>query len=92
MSRVIELAKEIREELEDLPEFKEYMSLKGLIENDDQLASMRKEMVRLEAEGKLEEKKNLNEIYESNPLVCNFNSAKEEVTSILESIKEILSD
>ena len=92
MDKVIESAKALREEIDNLPEMKEYMLLKKLYEDNDELKEMRQNIAKLEQEGKLEEKKNLIAIYESHPIVNNFNLAKEEIKSILETIKDILSD
>lgn len=92
MDKVVEKAKELRKLINDTPEMQEYLKLKELYENDESLRQMRNDIARLENENKSEEKKNLLEIYNSHPLVSNFNSAKEEVFSLLETIKEILSD
>lgn len=92
MDKVLEEVKNLREEINNLPEVKEYLILKNLIESNEELKNMRQELTRLEYEGKLEEKKNLQEIYDSNPLVINFNLAKDEVKSILETVKDILSE
>lgn len=92
MDKVIESAKALREEIDNLPEMKEYMLLMKLYEDNDELKEMRQNIAKLEQEGKLEEKKNLIAIYESHPIVNNFNLAKEEIKSILETIKDILSD
>lgn len=92
MDKVIESAKALREEIDNLPEMKEYKLLKKLYEDNDELKEMRQNIAKLEQEGKSEEKKNLIAIYESHPIVNNFNLAKEEIKSILETIKDILSD
>ena len=51
MDKVIELAKELREEIDNLPEVIEYNKLKKLLENDEELKAMRKEIARLKLEG-----------------------------------------
>lgn len=92
MDNVIEIARDLRSRIDELPEVKEYQKLKELYENDAELKQMRSGIARLESENKIEEKKNLLEIYNSHPLVNNFNAAKEEVTNLLQMIKQILSD
>lgn len=90
MDKIIEKAKSLREDIDNLPEVKEYYRLKTLYENDKELEMMRREIARLKAEGKEEERKNLLKIYDSHPLVNNFNQAKEEVEHILLAVKEII--
>lgn len=90
MDEVIELAKSLREEIDNLPEIKEYYNLKNLMENDESLKSMRRDIARLQLEGKTEERKNLLEIYNKHPLVNNYNIVKEEAMALLRSIKEAI--
>lgn len=90
MDKILEKAKSLREDIDNLPEVKEYYRLKVLYENDKELERMRKEIARLKAEGKEEERKNLLAIYNSHPLVNNFTQAKEEVEHILLAVKEII--
>ena len=92
MDKVVETAKELSREIRELPEIQEYLKLKNLFENDENLAQMRRDIARLESEGKSEEKKNLLAIYNEHPLVSNYYSMKEEVRNILETIKEIISE
>ena len=90
MDRVIEEAKKLRQDIDNLPEVIEYYRLKELIENDSELSEMRKNLARLKKEGKEEERNNLLKIYNSHPLVNNFYLAKQEVQSILLTIKNII--
>lgn len=90
MDEVIEKAKKLKVEIDNLPEMKEYLRLKKLLENDAELANMRSEIARLENEGKKKEKENLLNIYNSHPLVNNYLLAKEEITTILLSISQII--
>ena len=90
MDEILNKAKEIREEVDDLPQVKEYYRLKELYENDDELKRLRGEIARLASEGKNKERKALLEIYNSHPLVSNYNQAKEEVIILLNEIKNIL--
>ena len=90
--RVIDKAKEARKSLEELEEVKEYLHLKELLENDESLKQMRKDIARLKKENKVEERDNLLAVYNSHPLVNNFYLAKEEVKSILKTIESLLQD
>ena len=92
MDKIIELAKEVRKEINELPEIKEYLKLKNLFEKDKELAEMRQNIARLASEHKEIERQNLLEIYNSHPLVNNYNLAKEEAYKTLSEIKNILSD
>ena len=90
MDKIIEEAKSLRKDIDNLPEVIEYRRLKTLYESDEELARMRKEIARLKASGKEEERKNLLKIYESHPLVNNYEVAKQEVMDILLVIKNII--
>ncbi len=90
MDKIIEEAKSLRKDIDNLPEVIEYRRLKTLYETDEELARMRKEIARLKASGKEEERKNLLKIYESHPLVNNYEVAKQEVMDILLVIKNII--
>ena len=90
MDKIIEEAKSLRNDIDSLPEIQEYYRLKELIENDKELSRLRIEIARLANEGKTEERKNLLEIYNSHPLVNNYNIAMEEAKSILRAIKDII--
>ena len=90
MDEILNKANEIREEVDNLPQVKEYYRLKELYENDDELKRLRGEIARLASEGKSKERKALLEIYNSHPLVSNYNQTKEEVIILLNEIKNIL--
>ena len=90
MDKIIEEAKSLRSDIDSLPEIQEYYRLKELMEKDEELSRLRKEIARLAKEGKTEERKNLLEIYNSHPLVNNYNIAMEEAKSILRAVKDII--
>ena len=90
MDKIIEKAKSLREDIDNLPEVKEYYRLKELYENDLELKKMRVDIARLKNEGKEEERNNLLHIYNSHPLVVNYEAAKEEVKHILLALKDII--
>ena len=90
MDKLIEEARELRRDIDSLPEVQEYYRLKKLYEEDEQLKQMRLEIARLKKDDKEEERSNLLEIYNSHPLVNNFEIAKREVESILLTIRNII--
>lgn len=90
MDKIVQDAKKLREEIDNLPMVQEYYHLKSLYEADEELANMRREIARLKNEGKEEERKNLLEIYNNHPLVNNYELAKQEVESLLIVIKNII--
>ena len=90
MDKIIALAKEIREDVDNLPEVKEYYRLKELYENDKELAALRKQIAKLKLEGKEKERNDLLKTYNSHPLVNNYNIAKEEVKEILLNLQNII--
>lgn len=90
MDKILELTKELKEEINKLPEMQEYLRLKELLEKDNELADLRKEMARLANVGKIKERDNLLKIYNSHPLVNNYYAAKEEIEKILNTIKTII--
>ena len=90
MDKIIDEAKSLRNDIDSLPEIQEYYRLKELMEKDEELSRLRKEIARLANEGKVEERKNLLAIYNSHPLVNNYNIAMEEAKSILRAIKDII--
>lgn len=90
MDKVIEAATKLSTAIEELPEVQEYLRLKSLLEQNEELKEMRTNIARLTNEGKLEERDNLIKIYNSNPLVSNFEISRKEVEQILLQIKNIL--
>lgn len=90
MDKVIEKAKELSKEIQNTPEVKEYLRLKELFESDQELATMRQDIARLASENKLIERDNLLKIYNSHPLVSNYEAAKESVNQLLNTIKQFL--
>jgi len=92
MDKIKELTDKIAADLNSLPEVKEFLRLKELMGSDKELANMRSEIARLTSEKKEEEKSNLIAIYNSHPIVNNYNVVREEVLNILQTIKDILSE
>ena len=92
MNKTDEALEKLASELNSLPEVQEFLSLKESLEKDKELKEMRLEIARLSNEGKKEEHDNLLKVYNSHPVVVNYQAAREEVYSLLRQIKDILSD
>lgn len=81
---------ELKSKLDQLPLIEEFLRLKEVMENDEELKTMRQEIARLKAENKSEEHDVLLEIYNSNPIIVNYNLLREDVKNLLGEIKNIL--
>ena len=82
----------LSKEFKNSYEYKEYMRLKPLFENDKELKDLRLNIAKLTSEGKKEEKDRLLEIYNNHPLVVNFEYTKEALYSTIRQMIQILSD
>ena len=90
MDRVLELTQELKDELDKLPLFQEYKSLRKEIDESSDLQELKKQIVRAKNENRLEDHKKLLQEYNSHPLIVNFNIIEEEVKNYLSQISEIL--
>ena len=84
------ILQELKETLYQREEIQEYLKNKKLLEEDASLKKMRDDIVRLKKEGKEIERNNLLKIYESHPLVSNFEASKKEVASLIQTLKDII--
>ena len=83
---------QLKSELDNSSIIQEYLNLKNVLENDQELKKMRDDIARLTSDNKIEERDALLAIYNSHPIVTNYEQAREEVVSLLNQIKDILSD
>ena len=88
MDKIREVASKLHEEILNIPEVKEYLTIIDAIEKNEELQNLKSEICRLEKLGKKEEKNNLLNIFNSHPLIVNFEQSKKEVIPILEEIKQ----
>ena len=87
MDKVIETANKLKDELYNLEEFKEYFKYKDLYENDIELNNLKKKLVTVkdkEAHDKLLQE------FNSNPIVVNYNYYREEISTILRTVKNLI--
>ena len=90
MDKVLETAKELRLAIEETPEYKEYMKNKALLENNEDVIALKQNIANLKAKGKFEEAKNLEALYNSHPLVNNFEVSKDALFELLRTIQNII--
>lgn len=90
MDRIIELTQELKDELDKLPLFQEYKSLKKEIDESSEIKALKKEIVRAKNENRLDDHKAFLKEYDNHPLVANFKIIEEDVKNYLKQISEIL--
>ena len=88
MNDVIDLAKQLRKELDSYPLIVEYRRYKDLVENTPELKKLRKEIAL--SKNDVSKHKALLDEYNSHPLVSNFNSLTNEVKALYQEICEII--
>lgn len=88
MDKAIELAYELKKEIDALPLFQEYKRIKELVDNSIELKELKQEIARSSTNPSL--KKELIDKYNSHPLVVNYNELKNEVKDYLYEICEII--
>ena len=90
MDKVLEKAKELRALLDETPELKEYLKNKEVLENSEDVQTLKHNIANLRAKGKLEEANNLEKIYNAHPLVNNYEASKEALYELLKTIQNII--
>ena len=90
MDKVLEKAKELRALIDETPEMKEYLKNKELLENNQDVYELKQSIANLKAQGKLAEAKNLEDIYNTHPLVNNFEASKVALYELLKTIQNII--
>ena len=90
MDKVLEKAKELRVSIEETSEYQEYLKNKELLEKSEDVIELKHNIANLRAKGKLEEAKNLEKLYNTHPLVNNYEASKDALYQLLKTIKSIL--
>ena len=102
MNNIETLLKEVSDKLFNYPCVKEYFRLKDIIENDEKISSLEKEVrehQKLMCEHQNEDERYFKEkeLYESklaelqaNPIIQNFEEVKKEVNALLNEVRDIL--
>lgn len=90
MDKVLEKAKELRLAIEQTSEFQEYMKNKELLEKSEDVIELKHNIANLKAKGKLQEASNLEKLYQSHPLVNNYELSKDALYQLLITIESII--
>ena len=90
MDNGIELAKEISEQIAELPEAKEYLRLKKIIDEDEEIKNLQKEIVSLQHEGEKAKADELLKKLNAMPIVINFEEIRGQLADTLKVISNIL--
>ena len=89
MDKVIELAHELKAELDDLPLFQEYTRIKELMDSSSEIEELKRKITLAKLHNDSNHQKYLDE-YNSHPLVVNYEQLKLEVYNYLKQISEIV--
>ena len=90
MSKTIEIAKELKEELDKLPLFQEYYRYKALVDSNKELNALKTSIAKAKLEGNSELHKNLLDRYNSHPLIVNYQELETEVANYLAQVAKIV--
>ena len=90
MNDPIALAKELKEEILKEPLIVEYLRVKQLVESNDEINLLKKDIALAKAHHEDESHKKLLAKYNTHPLVANYNVLKEEVNEYLQEISKIV--
>lgn len=92
MDKIIEKTRVLRENLNEIPLFQEYQNIKSLIENNDEIKELKRDIVRSKNENRLDDHKALLDRYNNHPLILNYENLKSEVISYLNEVADILNN
>ena len=90
MDKVLEKAKELKAIIDETPEMQEYLKYKSLIENSEDVIELKHNIANLRAKGKFEEANNLQALYDSHPIVVNYEASKEALYELLKTIESLI--
>ena len=90
MDKVIEKAKELRLAIEETPEYQEYIKNNEMLEKSEDVIELKHNIANLRAKGKLTEANNLEKLYNSHPIVNNYEVSKEVLYQLLKTIESII--
>ncbi len=90
MDKGIELATEISEKIAELPEAKEYLRLKKIIDEDEEIKALQKEIISFQNKGEKAKADELLKKLNSMPIVINFQEIRGQLADTLKVISNIL--
>lgn len=90
MNKIDESIQNLKTALNNDELIKQYLALKEAIENSNELKELKDNILSLNKANKINEMKVMKEVYDSHPLIVNFNALKEDVMELLNEIKDEL--
>ncbi len=90
MDNSLEIAQQIKGKILELPEAKEYLRLKSIIENDEEIKSLQEKIISLRKDKKIKEAKELTDKLNSMPIIINFEAVRDQLADTLKVISNIL--
>ena len=90
MDKVLELAQELKAELDNTPLFQEYKRIKGLLDSSDEIEDLKRQIALAKIHHEDDKHIHLLDEYNNHPLVVNYESLKNEVYDYLHQISEIV--
>lgn len=88
MNKEIEIAKELKKEIDSLPLFQEYKRIRELVDKSDEIKELKVEIAK--SVNDKEKHKELLNRYNSHPLIVNLNELEIEVRDYLKEITDII--
>ena len=89
MDKIIELANELKVELDKLPLFQEYKRVKNLVETSLELEELKREIALAKLHDENRHQTLLDE-YHNHPLIVNYDALQNEVYDYLKQISDIV--
>ena len=90
MSKTIEIAKELKGELDKLPLFQEYKRVKSLVESNEEIQELKVRISKAKASGEDKLHKELLNRYNNYPLIVNLQELEKEAVDYLSQIAKIV--
>ena len=90
MDNSLEIAEQIKGKILELPEAKEYLRLKSIIESDEEIKSLQEKIISLRKDKKTKEAKELTDKLNSMPIIINFEAVRDQLADTLKVISNIL--
>ena len=90
MDKIIELSNELKKELDSLPLFIEYKRVKELVDNSEEIESLKRQIALAKVHNENDKHKALLVEYNSHPLIVNLTALESEVYEYLKQISEIV--
>ena len=90
MSKTIEIAKELKGELDKLPLFQEYKRVKSLVESNEEIQELKVRIAKAKARGEDKLHKELLNRYNNYPLIVNLQELEKEAVDYLSQIAKIV--